>query len=103
MTAQKAISQGKDEKIPPRNRILAAAGDLCYHHGIRAVGVEAIAEAAGTNKMSAAVGERRGCLLGPAGEASSGRRTRPAWCVVSGNGRSRRRLRTTRVRARQRR
>src|SRR5882672_1361424 len=52
MTTQKAISQGKDEKIPPRDRILAAAGDLFYHHGIRAVGVEAIAEAAGTNKMT---------------------------------------------------
>src|SRR5437588_2313130 len=36
----------------PRERILAAAGDLFYHHGIRAVGVEAIAEAAGTNKMT---------------------------------------------------
>jgi|SRR5450759_4528477 AcrR family transcriptional regulator len=52
MTAQKAISQGKHEKIPPRDRILTAAGDLFYHHGIRAVGVEAIAEAAGTNKMT---------------------------------------------------
>jgi AcrR family transcriptional regulator len=33
-------------------RILAVAGDLFYRHGIRAVGVEAIAEAAGTNKMT---------------------------------------------------
>jgi AcrR family transcriptional regulator len=38
--------------LPPRARILAAAGDLFYRHGIRAVGVEAIAEAAGTNKMT---------------------------------------------------
>jgi AcrR family transcriptional regulator len=39
-------------KLPPRERILAAASDLFYRHGIRAVGVEAIAEAAGTNKMA---------------------------------------------------
>jgi len=37
---------------PPRERILATASDLFYRHGIRAVGVEAIAEAAGTNKMT---------------------------------------------------
>ena len=37
---------------PPRERILAAAGELFYRHGIRAVGVDAIAEAAGTNKMT---------------------------------------------------
>jgi AcrR family transcriptional regulator len=37
---------------PPRERILAAAGALFYRHGIRAVGVEAIAEAARTNKMT---------------------------------------------------
>src|ERR1700675_3088101 len=36
----------------PRERILAAAGALFYRHGIRAVGVEAIAEAAHTNKMT---------------------------------------------------
>src|SRR3954452_10571539 len=52
MSAQSAATIGKDERIPPRNRILAAAGDLFYRHGIRAVGVEAIAEAAGTNKMT---------------------------------------------------
>jgi len=39
-------------RVPPRERILAAAKDLFYHQGIRAVGVEAIAEAAGTNKMT---------------------------------------------------
>ena len=38
--------------LPPRERILAAARDLFYRHGIRAVGVDAIAEAAGTNKMT---------------------------------------------------
>lgn len=40
------------KQTPPRERILAAASDLFYRHGIRAVGVEAIAEAAGTNKMT---------------------------------------------------
>jgi AcrR family transcriptional regulator len=40
------------EKIPPRARLLAAASDLFYRHGIRAIGVEAVAEAAGTNKMT---------------------------------------------------
>lgn len=37
---------------PPRDRILAAARDLFYRHGIHVVGVEAIAEAAMTNKMT---------------------------------------------------
>jgi len=37
---------------PPRERIIAAASDLFLKHGIRGVGVEAIAEAAGTNKMT---------------------------------------------------
>jgi AcrR family transcriptional regulator len=36
----------------PRARILAAASELFYRHGIRAVGVEAIAQAARTNKMT---------------------------------------------------
>jgi AcrR family transcriptional regulator len=40
------------ERLPPRERIIAAARDLFYRHGIRAVGVEAIADAAGTNKMT---------------------------------------------------
>jgi AcrR family transcriptional regulator len=39
-------------RVPPRERLLQAAMDLFYRHGIRAVGVEAIAEAAGTNKMT---------------------------------------------------
>src|SRR5580693_509286 len=37
---------------PPRERILAVARDLFYRHGIHGVGVDAIAEAAGTNKMT---------------------------------------------------
>ncbi|HEY4133432.1 MAG TPA: TetR/AcrR family transcriptional regulator [Gemmatimonadaceae bacterium] len=38
--------------LPPRQRILAAADDLFRRQGIRGVGVDAIAEAAGTNKMT---------------------------------------------------
>ena len=37
---------------PPRERILTAARELFYRRGIHAVGVDAIAEAAGTNKMT---------------------------------------------------
>ncbi len=39
-------------RLPPRERILKAADELFYREGIRAVGVDAIAEAAGTNKMT---------------------------------------------------
>jgi AcrR family transcriptional regulator len=39
-------------QAPPRERILAAARELFYRHGIRGVGVDAIAEAAATNKMT---------------------------------------------------
>jgi AcrR family transcriptional regulator len=52
MTASAAAAPDKDGRSPPRARILAAAADLFYRHGIRAVGVEAIAEAADTNKMT---------------------------------------------------
>src|SRR3569623_1359443 len=38
--------------LPPRQRILAAADDLFRRQGIRGVGVEAIAEAAETNKKT---------------------------------------------------
>ncbi len=48
----KVSTNWKNERIPPRERILAAAGELFYRQGIRAVGVESIAEAAGTNKMT---------------------------------------------------
>jgi AcrR family transcriptional regulator len=37
---------------PPRERILKAARELFYRQGLRAVGVEAVAEAAGTNKTT---------------------------------------------------
>lgn len=40
------------ERIPPRERLLTVASELFYRHGIRAIGVDAIAEAAGTNKMT---------------------------------------------------
>src|SRR5258708_12655971 len=36
----------------PRERIVAAARELFYRHGIHAVGVDAIAAAADTNKMT---------------------------------------------------
>jgi AcrR family transcriptional regulator len=36
----------------PRERIFATAQDLFHRHGLRGVGVDAIAEAAGTNKMT---------------------------------------------------
>jgi AcrR family transcriptional regulator len=49
-TAETAIDN--NGRLPPRGRILAAAAGLFYRHGIRAVGVEAIAEAACTNKMT---------------------------------------------------
>jgi AcrR family transcriptional regulator len=40
------------KQVSPRQRILDAAGELFHRYGIRGVGVEAIAEAAGTNKMT---------------------------------------------------
>src|SRR5947209_19191044 len=49
---ESAPSHSRPDGIPPRERILAAAGELFYRHGIRAVGVDSIAEAAGTNKMT---------------------------------------------------
>jgi AcrR family transcriptional regulator len=52
MPVKSVVTREKDERIPPRERLLAVAGDLFYRHGIRAVGVEAIADAAGTNKMT---------------------------------------------------
>jgi AcrR family transcriptional regulator len=46
------LTIGKDDRISPRARLLAAAAELFYRHGIRAIGVEAVAEAADTNKMT---------------------------------------------------
>jgi AcrR family transcriptional regulator len=52
MLARSGVTHSPDRQIPPRARILAAAAELFYRHGIRAVGVDAIAEAAATNKMT---------------------------------------------------
>jgi AcrR family transcriptional regulator len=52
MAGKSALSHDTTERIPPRDRLLAAAAELFYRHGIKAVGVEAIAEAAATNKMT---------------------------------------------------
>ena len=38
--------------LKPRERIMCTARDLFRKHGIRGIGVDAIAEAAGTNKMT---------------------------------------------------
>lgn len=43
---------GLDPQLPPRERIMLTARELFYRHGIHPVGVEAIAEAALTNKMT---------------------------------------------------
>src|SRR6476659_7777046 len=50
--AANSLSTIANPQTPPRERILAASGDLFYRLGIRAVGVESIAEAAGTNKKT---------------------------------------------------
>ncbi len=51
-SANAVVIPDNSAKIPPRERILAVAAELFYRHGIRAVGVDAIAAAAGTNKMT---------------------------------------------------
>lgn len=50
--AAKSAAASQLTKPPPRERILAVARELFYRRGIHAVGVDAIAEAAGTNKMT---------------------------------------------------
>jgi len=49
---QKTAKSTKKPETPPRERILEAARDLFYCRGIRAVGVDEIAAAAQTNKMT---------------------------------------------------
>jgi AcrR family transcriptional regulator len=51
-TARSRTPQAPARRFPPRERILAAAAELFRQHGIRGVSVEAIAAAAGTNKMT---------------------------------------------------
>src|SRR5258706_9371378 len=46
------MSEARSDVLRPRERILLAARDLFHRHGIRGVGVETIADAAGTNKMT---------------------------------------------------
>jgi AcrR family transcriptional regulator len=48
----KTRKRSRSTVVPLRERILVAAGDLFHKQGIRGVGVEAIAEAAQTNKMT---------------------------------------------------
>jgi len=48
----KTKRRSRSTVVPLRERILVAAGDLFHKQGIRGVGVEAIAEAAQTNKMT---------------------------------------------------
>jgi AcrR family transcriptional regulator len=50
--AEKRASISKNDRISPRERILSVASELFYRHGIRAIGVERIAEAAETNKVT---------------------------------------------------
>lgn len=52
-SAEQSVHRNADERpLRPRERILIAARELFSRHGIHGVGVEAIAEAAGTNKMT---------------------------------------------------
>lgn len=50
--APEKIVNGPEKEPSPRERILAAAHDLFYKHGIHVVSVDQIAEAASSNKMT---------------------------------------------------
>ena len=55
MNKEKPRADGEapiERAVRPRDRIFACAQDLFHQRGIRGVGVEAIAEAAGTSKMA---------------------------------------------------
>jgi AcrR family transcriptional regulator len=49
---EKAADSSSPAAIPPRERIVSSAADLFRKFGIRGIGVDAIAEAAQTNKMT---------------------------------------------------
>lgn len=52
-SAEQSVHRNASERgLPPRERILLAARTLFARHGVHGIGVEAIAEAAGTNKMT---------------------------------------------------
>jgi AcrR family transcriptional regulator len=51
-TEMKRTEVLEEPAAPPRARILKAACDLFYRRGIHTVGVDAVAEAAGTNKTT---------------------------------------------------
>src|SRR5262249_12606943 len=46
------MRDGPEVRTRPRDRIVATACSLFHQYGIRSIGVDAIAEAAGTNKMT---------------------------------------------------
>src|SRR4051794_37400383 len=50
--ALRPILQPLPAMTPAGTRLLAAAADLFYRHGVRAVGVDLIAETAGTTKKT---------------------------------------------------
>jgi AcrR family transcriptional regulator len=52
MSTRRSTSSARRLKQPPRERILQTARELFYREGIRAVSVDAVAAAAGTNKMT---------------------------------------------------
>lgn len=53
MTTEMAGTKLREERtVPPRARIVKAAQALFYQNGIHAIGVDAIAETAGTNKTT---------------------------------------------------
>ena len=52
VSTARQVADRQGASPPPRERILAVARELFYRRGIHAVGVDAIAEAAGTNKMT---------------------------------------------------
>jgi len=46
------MADGITDRVRPRDRILETAQDMFHKHGIKGVGIDAITEAAGTNKMT---------------------------------------------------